>query len=178
VGHCQGRHLYHAAVRVFRLAAHTQGADVAPYASGLGGRDAQDAQPKHLSPTCNGLQPGVALGSGGVMVDAYTSRENGASLNPRNFPLRGLYRKGATNHTPPGIPISQPISGHTGYLTTMICYEMSQLLVVTLVQFPRITAALLVKRLRVSPRVAGVVNMTSPALYHPFFSMRDMTRTV
>ena len=27
------------------------------------------------------------------MVDAY-SRENGASLNPRNFPLRGLYRKG------------------------------------------------------------------------------------
>jgi hypothetical protein len=43
------------------------------------------------------------------MVDAY-SRENGASLNPRNFPLRGLYRKGATHHTPPGIPISQPIS--------------------------------------------------------------------
>ena len=103
MGHCQGRHLYHAAVRVFRLAAHTQGADVAPYASGLGGRDAQDAQPEHLCPTCNGLQPGVALGSGGVMVDAY-SRENGASLNPRNFPLRGLYRKGATHHTPPGIP--------------------------------------------------------------------------
>jgi hypothetical protein len=51
------------------------------------------------------------------MVDAY-SRENGASLNPRNFPLRGLYRKGATHHTPPGIPISQPISGHTGYLTS------------------------------------------------------------
>jgi hypothetical protein len=77
-----------------------------------------------------------------------------------------------------GFPYPNPSLDTPDTLLTMICYEMSQLLVVTLVQFPRITAALLVKRLRVSPRVAGVVNMTSPALYHPFFSMRDMTRTV
>ncbi len=53
-------------------------------------------------------------------------------------------------------------------------HSMSQFLML----YPLITAALLSPRLRVRPRVAGVVNMTSPALHHPFFSTRDMACAV